>query len=423
MFDAPLPTHVDVLVLGGGIHGVGVLHDLASRGWRKVHLLEKNALGSGTSSKSTKLIHGGLRYLEQIREMGMVFEALQERTLLASLVPDLVHGIELLLPIEKGDWVSRWKMAAGLTLYDVLAGKSHLPHHQRISLEVAQKKLPHFRAERFSHIFSFWDGQTDDLGLVYRVAASAIKAGASLTQHTQAIQMKPEGEGWCVQVRLASGDLQEIRTSCVVNCLGPWAHEFLQQSHISPVYQAVNNKGSHLLFPDMGLQAGLFLQSHHGDGRIIFVLPWKGYTLVGTTESLFESHPDTVAVDDNERTYLLEVCAHYFSPPFLEAQIIGAFSGLRWLPLDVNHSLSKTSREHVVGAQVDGARLLLTLYGGKLTTYRTLSKKLGDAVGRHLGRVEVSQTESRVQWAEAQEVPRFLTCEHRFAVQSVTNRK
>src|SRR3989338_8585841 len=145
VLNAPLPAHIRVLILGGGIHGVGVLHDWVSRGYRDVHLLEKKTLGSGTSSKSTKLIHGGLRYLEQLREMGMVFEALRERALLLRVAPDLVHPLELFFPILQEERIAPWKIKIGLTLYDRLAGRAGLAPHKKIPLNQLENRIPTLR--------------------------------------------------------------------------------------------------------------------------------------------------------------------------------------------------------------------------------------------------------------------------------------
>jgi glycerol-3-phosphate dehydrogenase len=414
MFDASLPTHVRVLILGGGIHGVGVLHDWVSRGYRDVHLLEKNTLGSATSSKSTKLIHGGLRYLEQVREMGMVFEALRERALLLRVAPDLVRPLELFFPILREEWISPWKIKIGLTLYDRLAGRAGLSPHRKIPLGQVKTKVPGLRVEKFSTVFSFWDGQTDDLALVYRIAASSVYWGGKISQHQQVEKITPCTGGWCVRVRSSSGAVQEIQTQYVVNCLGPWANRLLQESNLPIPYEAVNNKGSHLLCNDIGLRVGLFLPSLQGDGRIVFALPWEGYTLVGTTESLYEGNLDEVQIDTQETQYLLAVWNAYFRTPFVQADIIRTFAGLRWLPLDSKHSLSKTSREHVVGETEIGDGLLITLYGGKLTTYRSLSEKIGDRLIQHMGESQRSCTQDSKVWLQKEQTPQVPSLEYRF---------
>ncbi len=414
MLDAPLPSRVRVLVLGGGIHGVGVLHDWVSRGYRDIHLLEKNTLGSGTSSKSTKLIHGGLRYLEQLREMGMVFEALRERSLLLRVAPDLVHPLELYFPILQEERISAWKIKIGLTLYDRLAGRAGLTPHKKIPLSQVKKQIPSLQVEKFSTAFSFWDGQTDDLGLVYRVAASSVELGGKISQHHQVERILPCAEGWRVQVRTPGGDVQEIVTQYIINCLGPWANTLLQMSDIPVPYEAVNNKGSHLLFKDIGLRVGLFLPSLQGDGRIVFALPWEGYTLVGTTESLYEGNLDDVQIDTKEIAYLLSVWNAYFSTPFGFSDIVGTFSGLRWLPLDAKHSLSKISREHVLGETEIGKGLLITLYGGKLTTYRSLAEKIGDRLMLHAGEKNQSCTHEPKMWVKKEQAPPVPSLQQRF---------
>ena len=168
MFNDKLPARVRVLILGGGVHGVGVLHDLASRGWKDCHLLEKGSLGSGTSSRSTKLIHGGLRYLKHLSQFGMVAESLRERRLLMEVAKDLVKPIKIFLPINKQDIKSQLIMKSGLFFYDVLAGKYNIGKHQLLAQNEYDQHLGIFDNSKFSKVYSFWDAQTDDLALVRR---------------------------------------------------------------------------------------------------------------------------------------------------------------------------------------------------------------------------------------------------------------
>jgi len=280
LYQSPLPKRVRVLVIGGGIHGVGVLHDLSTRGWKDVHLVEKSSLASGTSSKSTKLIHGGLRYLKKIRDYGLVKEGLYERKLLAELAPDIMNPIELYFPIYKKGGMPWWMVKAGLSLYDFLAGKDGFENHKNVAIDQVMKEMPFLSQNDIRKVYSFWDGQTDDLSLVERVARSATQLGAGITEKATVIKITKDGNGWLVRVRDSRGE-QDISCQYLVNTTGPWSNFLLEQNNIKPAYNGVNIKGIHLVFEDMGLKKGLFLQSFE-DERIFFLLPWHGKTLLGT---------------------------------------------------------------------------------------------------------------------------------------------
>lgn len=395
-----LPTRVRVLIIGGGIHGVGLLHDMASRGWTDIHLIEKSTLGDGTSSKSTKLIHGGLRYLKRLSDYGLVAEALKERSILMSLVPDLVRPVELLFPIMREGGMPRLLVKAGLTIYDKLAGKYGINAHKTLLAAEVTAKAPMLDQSLATRVYSFWDGQTDDLGLVRRVAASALKLGAGISEGVEATRVTPSEDGWDVEIKKPNGDIQKMSALYVVNATGPWANRLLERSKLAPTHRAINDKGVHLLMEDIGLKSGLFLQSI-GDGRIFFVLPWGGYTLVGTTEDLYPGDPDAVGVSDAEVRYLLDNCNRFFTTPLKEANIVRAFAGLRWLAVEAGHGISDTSRAHVIGEKESRRGLLMTLYGGKLTTYRNLSRQLGDRITKHFGEYHPSTTDQASSWAVA----------------------
>lgn len=401
-----LPQRVRVLIIGGGIHGVGILHDLASRGWKDIHLIEKDTLGAGTSSKSTKLIHGGLRYLKRIRDFGLVTEALHERRKLMQLAPDLVHPVEMLFPVLKKGGMPGFVVKLGLWLYDLLAGRAKLHKHRRLSPVEVASKAPILDMHQVRKVYSFWDGQTDDLGLVYRIAASAQKLGAGLSEGCRAVKIRSTEDGWSVDVLDSDGRMHTISTLYVINGAGPWAHQILEESGIPPVYRAINNKGAHLLVEDLGLKAALFLQSTKGDGRIFFVLPWEGYTLVGTTETLYEGNPDAMRVDDAEVKYLLDNVNEFLTRKLQQSDIKRVFAGLRWLAVEAGHNISETTRAYSLGEKSSRRGLLVTLYGGKLTTYRNLSKIIGDRITRHFGDFKPSRTEDPSMWVAGHEVPR-----------------
>ena len=281
---AKLEPRYRVVILGGGIHGVGIAHDLASRGWRDVLVVEKSLVGSGTSAKSTKLIHGGLRYLQHPRDFPLVAEGLEERALLAKLAPDIVKPLPFIFPVLKKGGMPRFMVKIGLWLYDALSLGRSLGRHRWLLPDEAFNEAPVLDKSMFKGFYRFFDGQTDDLELTMRVAQSAEMLGATVVENMQALSVSHTATGW--NIVLKTGDeTTVVNTKYLVNALGPWAHEFLDASHIKPKVEGINNQGTHLLIRDLGLKSGLFLQSPE-DSRIFFILPWKGYTLIGTTEAL-----------------------------------------------------------------------------------------------------------------------------------------
>ncbi|MEZ4744112.1 MAG: glycerol-3-phosphate dehydrogenase/oxidase [Bdellovibrionota bacterium] len=403
MFQSELPERVRALVLGGGIHGVGVLHDLSSRGWKDIHLIEKATLASGTSSKSTKLIHGGLRYLKRISQFGMVAESLHERKLLLDLAPDLVKPIEILIPILDGKGSSSLMVNTGLLLYDLLARKNKIHSYKKLKIKHLKEKFELLDYENVSAAYSFWDAQTDDLALVNRVAESAVrKCEAKISEHCEVQSIEANEDGWTVKVLDHHGRLKEISALYVINCLGPWANDLLKKSSIIPTHHAFNDKGIHLIFEDIGLEKGLLLESP-ADHRIFFVLPWKGYTLVGTTEELYEGDPSAVSPSEEEVNYLLDRCNVYLRKKFNKSDIIKAFAGLRWLAIEDQKTISSVSRESILGERYSKRGLLMTIYGGKLTSYRHLCEKIGDRVTKHFGEFRLTRTKEKEMWVSPEE--------------------
>ena len=401
MHNHPLPVRVRALILGGGIHGVGVLHDLASRGWRDIHLIEKATLGYGTSSKTTKLIHGGLKYLRSIRDFGLVTESLKERYILQELAGDLIHPIEFYFPVLKDGGISRYVLKCGLTMYDFLAGKQKIKNHRVVSNDEVKANVPIIDTSKFRQFFSFWDSQTDDLAFVKRVADSAVRSGANITEGCEAKSMWPCDDGWIVEVKMQNGSTQRISALYVINCLGPWSHHFLESNNITPTHRALNNKGIHILTDDLGLKRGLFLQSG-SDDRIFFMLPWQRKTLIGTTEDLYDGDLDRIAISEKDVNYLIENCNRYLVNPIKEKDILASFAGLRWLAIEKSKNLSTTSRGYIIGEKTGGRGLLISIYGGKLTTYRSLAKTIGDRVTTHFGEFRPSMTHLKKSWATSE---------------------
>lgn len=401
-----------VVILGGGIHGVGMLHDLVSRGWRDTLLVEKGTLGQGTSSRSTKLIHGGLRYLEHIRDFGLVAEGLKERRLLMDCAPDLVKKLPLIFPVMKSGGVPRVMIKAGLSLYDFLAGSKNIGKHFSLEAAEAAAHVPPLDVSQFKHFYVFYDGQTDDLALVRRVAKSAKMLGGGYREHSKAERIRPVDDGFLIDLRTVNGP-QTISCRYIINAMGPWAHEVLDASGIEPKYVGVNNKGSHIILEDLGLKSGLFLQSPE-DGRIFFVLPWQGKTLIGTTETEFNQNPDTLKTSPDDVSYILEHCNRYFTKKISERDIIGTFSGLRWLAKDPGSGLSDTSRSHLISQHRIGNGCIYTIYGGKLTAYRALCEEIGDTIVRAFGEESPSKTGEIASWIAPEQDAGLVAVPQRF---------
>jgi len=387
---------IPVAILGGGIHGVGVLHDLCSRGYSDVSLFEKSELANGTSSQSTKLIHGGLRYLERPSQIPLVYECLHERSLLLNLVPDLVKPIELLIPVHLKNLKELLKIKIGLSMYDFLAGPSRIEKHKVLTFEEACERAPLLENKTDCRFYSYWDAQTDDKELVKRVGQSAEKLGGKIHEFSEVFSLKDHQTHWELKVRDNKGKETQIKASYVINCLGPWSNDFLENNNFSTPYKAENNKGVHLLFEDLGLKSGLLLKAV--DNRIFFVLPWNGKTLVGTTEKIFDGNQDQVTTSDAEKKYLLDSLYESLGISFAEKKILRSFAGLRWLVVEEGRSLSRTSRESVWGTHKNQNGFVLTLYGGKLTSYRKLCEKIGDFVGKSAGITVPTKTHLRESW-------------------------
>jgi len=402
-----------VVILGGGIHGVGVAHDLASRGWKDVLVVEKSVVGAGTSSKSTKLIHGGLRYLQHPRDFPLVAEGLGERALLARLVPDLVKPLPFVFPVMKHGGMPRFMIKIGLSLYDLLSKGRSLGTHKWLTTEQAFEDAPILDKSVFKGFYRFYDGQTDDLALVRRVAISAEMLGAKIVEHAIVERVEHSGHGWQVSINI-KGETKKVSAKYVINALGPWAHEVLEASNIKPRVIGFNNSGIHLIVRDLGLKAGLFLQSPE-DGRIFFVLPWLGFTLIGTTEDVVEGGPDTCRVEDRQVEYLLERCNRFLSVKLSVKDIISTFVGMRWLAKDSHNSISDTSRTHLITEHHENSDILYTIYGGKLTAYRALSQELGDKIVKAFGDDAESRTHLMECWAKPEDLPPDMEVPRRFS--------
>ena len=353
----------DVLIVGAGIHGAGVAQAAAAAGYT-VRVLEQHGIAHGTSSRSSKLIHGGLRYLEQM-ELGLVRECLRERELLLRLAPELVRLVPFRIPVYPETRRRPWQLRAGLTLYSLLTG---LTSHARFGSlpRSAWSGLDGLKTDGLEAVFQYWDGQTDDAALTRAVLCSAENLGAEL--HMPAtLESAALHEDYVEVEYTESGRRQSCRCRVLVNAAGPWVGEVSARIRGLRGHTGMDLvQGTHLLL-DLPARDSIYYMEVPEDGRAVFLMPWQGKSLLGTTETLYHGEPGAAAPQEAERAYLKRVLMHYF--PGLAAQELGAFAGLRVLPRDEARPFER-GRELIYAVDRGSRPRVLSLYGGKLTSYR-----------------------------------------------------
>lgn len=371
----------DVVVIGGGVTGSGIALDAATRGL-SVALLERRDLAAGTSSRSSKLIHGGLRYLEQMN-FGLVREALQERSLLIDrLAPHLVRPVSFLYPLSHPVW-ERAYVGAGLQLYDRMGGASVLPGHQHLTRRGALQLAPSLRRDALVGAVRYWDAQVDDARHTMALARTAVLYGAAIATSARVTDFLREGERVVgVRVRdLEAGADINVRARQVVNATGVWTDD-IQKLIGRGRIRVRASKGIHLVVPRDRIHAdtGLILRTQTS---VLFVVPWGRHWMIGTTDTdwdLDKSHPAASATDIQ---YLLDQVNRVLRTPLTHEDVEGVYAGLRPLLYGESEATSTLSREHAVAQTVAG---LITVAGGKYTTYRVMAADAVDAVARNLDR-------------------------------------
>ncbi len=392
----------DVLILGGGITGAGVALDATLRGYR-VALVDQGDFASGTSSASSKLIHGGLRYLEQA-DFALVYEALRERALLLRNAPHLVRPLLFGLPFYHGMRRPPWQWRLGLTFYDLLAGRGNLGRSRPLSARQLLNRCPNLRRQGLLGGAAYFDAQMDDARLCLEVIRAAAEQGAVVANYVAALGFEFQN-GRVAGARLSdrvAGRTLTVRARQVLNATGPWVDRVRRLAgEDAPLLRPT--KGVHLLLPDSGHHDALLLL-HPRDGRVFFVLPWHG-TLLGTTDTLCDEAPDALTVTAADVAYLLEGYNHYFNDSFSEREVLSSFAGLRPLLAARAGAPSALSREFRVFVGPSG---LLSVAGGKYTTYRHMAEVVTDELGRHLGRRGWCRTHQFRLGAPAEPWPAFL---------------
>ncbi|MCE9595903.1 MAG: FAD-dependent oxidoreductase [Planctomycetes bacterium] len=357
----------DLVVVGGGIHGVGVAQAAAAAGQRTL-LLEERALAAGTSSRSSKLIHGGLRYLES-GQWQLVRESLAERALLLQLAPKLVQLVPFFLPIYSGGRRRPWQIRAGLTLYATLGNLKREALFQRLPRR-EWNALDGLETRGLEAVFRYHDGQTDDAALVRAVAASARRLGATIEVGASLVAGRREDERWILDVRDARGE-RTLSANCVVNAAGPWVDEVSGRLRPIPPRPRVELvAGTHLEL-DGALERGIYY-TEATDGRAVFHIPWKGHTLVGTTETPYRGKPADLKPTREEIDYLLATFARYF--PSRTPKLLDSWAGARVLPFASSKAFDRPREVHFVFDTPQRPHFV-AIYGGKLTGYRLTAEK------------------------------------------------
>lgn len=360
----------DLVIIGGGIHGVGIAQAGAAAGHR-VLLLEKTSLAHGSSSRSSRLVHGGLRYLEH-GQLRLVHECLREREILLKIAPDLVRLVPFHIPLYPETRRRAWQIGAGLSLYALLAGAGPATRFARLP-QAAWPALDGLEHDGLLAVFRYQDAQTDDAALTRAVMRSAQALGAELAMPARFSGARLDGDGCSVEYWQGEQRMT-CRTRVLVNAAGPWAAEVLAQVEPRLAPPAVDLvRGTHLVLPGRLEQGAYYLEAPQ-DGRAVFALPHHDNTLVGTTEVLHEGVPDAVAPTPAERAYLREVVGNYF-PRWRGVEPLSQFAGLRVLPRTPDHPFAR-SRETVLTADRCDRPRLVSVLGGKLTTYRASAERV-----------------------------------------------
>ena len=349
-----------IAVIGGGINGLASAWQLAIAG-HQVELFERDALMQATSAASSKLLHGGLRYLEQ-GELRLVHEALQERRWWIKKAPHLTRRLPILYPIYRDGRRPRWQLKIGLWLYDFLSSRKGIGRHRWLTAEQTLRCSPGLKSDGLKGAYLFFDGQMQDQQLGLWVAAQAEKQGVVIHQH------RPVQAVSATAALLLQGETEWRQFDRLVNVAGPWSNQLLEQSGL-PVQQSLDLvRGSHLLLPAVG-RYGHMLEVP-GEKRIVFVLPYQGLTLLGTTE-VRQTLDEPIVCSAAERSYLIDLYNHYFKVSRSNSDIVREFAGVRPL-LGGSDQASTASREYSMHWQ----QQLLTVTGGKWTTARALAKQV-----------------------------------------------
>jgi len=383
----------DVFVIGGGINGCGIARDAVGRGY-SVGLAEMNDLGSGTSSWSTKLIHGGLRYLEHF-EFRLVREALMEREILLKMAPHIIWPMRFVLPHHKG-LRPAWLLRLGLFLYDNLGGRKILPGTKVLNLrnDVAGASLK----DTYTKAFEYSDCWVNDSRLVVLNAMDARERGAEIKTRTKVVSIKQVDDQWEIVLKSTeSGEESTVFASLIVNAGGPWVDEILKSSMGKNDVKNIRLvQGSHIVIrKKFDHPKAYFFQN--SDERIFFGIPYEqDFTLVGTTDQDFIGDLADVKISSGEIDYLCEGASHYFKEPIIRDDIVWTYSGVRPLYDDGATKAQEATRDYVLKTEGEGTLKYINIFGGKITTYRRLAESMLEKIGDIIGEKGSSWTQNSV---------------------------
>lgn len=368
--------------MGGGIHGVAVARDAALRGL-SVLLSERGDLAGATSSRTSKLIHGGIRYLER-GEVPLVHEALRERATLLRIAPDFVHPLTFLLPVYRGEGRPRWMLRAGLWLYGALAGRDPLSGHRQFDAGPLLRFEPALRPEGLTGGFLFRDAQMDDALLCVATALSAERAGADIRTYSEVRALERTTAGWRARLSDRERGLEEaVEARWVVNAAGPWADLVRAMGHAEARPIVRRTRGTHIVLEGPFVSSAVLLTAKR-DGRVFFVIPWETHTVIGTTDVDDDREPDDVGPDSRDVRYLLEEAARAIPAIRDGVKPVRAFAGVRPLAggASRNGAPSANKREHRVLEE----ERIVSIVGGKYTTHRSLAAHVVDLILARDGR-------------------------------------
>ena len=375
---SPIEKNYDVTIIGGGIQGCAVAQACAAAGLKTL-LVEKGDWGCATSSSSSKLIHGGLRYL-QTGQFTLVKECLAERDWMIQHVPNLVQAREFYLPVYRSSVYRPWLVHLGLSLYRFLNWRSPYAKFKRLNKQ-QRAAIAGLMQDDLEAVFVYYDGQTDDRALTQAVKDSAQRLGAVCVNNTEFLSAEKHASGYFLRLQCGDESVACVSTTLMVNASGPWVNACLQR--ITPPLPLVNIEliqGTHIIV-DAQLAAHCFYVEAPSDQRAIFIMPWQGKTLVGTTEKSYSGGADDIAPTPAEIEYLQHALAFYF--PHQNFPLVDSFCGLRVLPAEKEHAFSRP--REVMFSENDG---LISLYGGKLTSWRVTAKLALARIEAQLGPVK-----------------------------------
>ncbi len=380
----PADSITDVFVIGGGVNGCGVARDAVGRGY-SVMLAEMNDLASGTSSAATKLVHGGLRYLEHY-EFRLVHEALAEREVLWAMAPHIIWPLRFILPHHKG-LRPVWLLRLGLFVYDTLGGRKLLPPTRTLDLRSDVTGVP--LKDGYSTAFEYSDCWVDDARLVALTARDAADRGATIMTRTKVLSARRENGLWVIKMQdLATKMRGTVKAKLLVNAAGPWVDSVIvEQLGQNGAHNVRLVKGSHIVVKKLFEHDRCYF-FQNPDGRIIFAIPYEGdFTLIGTTDADYVGEPGEVRISDEETDYLLAAASEYFKKPVTRLNIMWSYSGVRPLFDDHASAAQEATREYVLRVDGDASSgALINVFGGKLTTHRRLAEEVLEHVEKVLGK-------------------------------------